>query len=260
MNTKQYDALYDLLEENYLRFNTFDFISTDPISIPHQFTLKQDIEISGLLTAIISWGNRKSIIRSAELMMKLMDNQPFKFICSHSEKDLKPFENFVHRTFNSSDILCIIDMLKKHYDKFDSLEYAFMQKDGYYSDVKTSLTSFHDYLFALNDYLPRTRKHIATPLRGSTCKRLNMFLRWMVRKDHSGVDFGIWEKIPVKDLMIPLDVHVEKISRNLGILRRKQRDWLAVEEITANLAIFAPHDPVKYDYALFGMGVLDEKT
>jgi uncharacterized protein (TIGR02757 family) len=259
MDTRQDDALYVLLEENYLKFNTLDFIARDPISIPHQYTVQQDIEISGLLTAIISWGNRKSIIKSAELMMRLMENKPYDFIRSHTEADRKVFEKYVHRTFQYADVLCIMDMLQKHFKKYDSLEFAFLNQGTKFISVKDSLTWFHDYMFNQDEYLTRTKKHIATPVRGSTCKRLNMFLRWMVRKDKSGVDFGIWKNIPTKGLMIPLDVHVEKICRQLGLLNRKQRDWYAVEEITSKLSLMDPHDPVKYDYALFGMGILENR-
>lgn len=258
MKAVEKDSLKELLEQAYLRYHGKDFIDDDPISVPHLYSFRQDIEIAGFFSALISWGNRKSIIKSASLIMQLMDNKPYDFVKNHREKDRRIFEKFVHRTFQYIDTICILDFLQKHYRTYDSLEHAFLRNGEYYSSVKDSLIYFHHYVFGLNEYPLRTRKHIATPAKGSTCKRLNMFLRWMVRKDESGVDFGLWQHIPTKDLMIPLDVHVEKVCRRIGILQRKQRDWKAVEEITHCLRMLDPMDPVRYDYALFGMGVIEK--
>lgn len=247
---KQPQELFDLLEKNYLAFHQKDFIEDDPIGIPHQFTLKQDIEIAGFLSAIIAWGQRKTIIRNANLMMKWMDHSPYQFILHHQETDLLPFQNFVHRTFNSDDVLYFIYGLQQIYKKQESLEEAFLEGD----DMKERISNFKRIFFQY-DHLTRTEKHLADPLKGSSAKRLNMFLRWMVRKDDKRVDFGIWNKIQTSELMMPLDIHTATVGRKLGLLNRKQNDWKSVEELTGQLRKFDPKDPVKYDFALFGMGV-----
>lgn len=252
----QREKIYELLERKYKEYNSLSFIETDPISIPHRFSKKQDVEIAAFLSATIAWGNRKSIITSANKLISLMDNAPYDFILNHHDNDLKNLLDFKHRTFNATDILYFVEFLKQHYLKYESLEAAFIQ-----SAIKNSqseiLSNFHNYFFSLEDYPHRTRKHVATPIRGSTCKRINMFLRWMVRKDKSGVDFGIWKKIKPAQLLIPLDVHVDRTARKLGLIKRKQTDWETVIELTENLKQFDSKDPVKYDFALFGISVLD---
>ena len=240
----------DLLEFYHDKYNQQAFIEQDPISVPHQFIQKQDIEIAGLFSAIISWGQRATIVKNARLLMQLMDDSPYDFVLHHRVKDLKRFQNFVHRTFNPTDLLYLIAALKNYYTKETSLEKIFTGKT-----IEQGLVDFHDQLFSL-EYAPeRTRKHIATPQRKSTCKRLNMYLRWMVRKDTHGVDFGIWKNVPSSELLCPLDVHVENYARQLKLISRKQRDWLTVIELTANLRSIDSEDPVRFDYALFGMGI-----
>ncbi len=238
-----------------LKMNHPDFIIYDPISIPHNFQKKQDIEIAGFFSAVFSWGNRKTIIKKSEELMSLMGNSPFDFILNHSEFDLKSLHGFKHRTFQFTDLLYFISFLRHHYENSNTLEDAFLIKNQGEFLQKTALENFHSYFFSLPFFPQRTQKHISTPAKKATCKRLNMFLRWMVRNDQKGVDFGIWNNIPASQLMIPLDVHVEKTARKLGLLHRKQRDWLAVEEITNNLKKFDPVDPVKYDFALFGLSI-----
>ncbi|MDB5227599.1 MAG: hypothetical protein JWN78_1792 [Bacteroidota bacterium] len=240
----------DILEFYYEKYNRPGFISDDPISIPHRFSKKQDIEIAGLFAATLSWGQRKTILRNCNQLMQLMDEQPHDFILHHSQKDLKPFTTFVHRTFNSTDLLYFIAFLKQYYAKNDSLENLFVQKD-----IEQGLIQFHNTFFSLEDFPVRTKKHVATPERKSTCKRLNMYLRWMVRSDKNKVDFGIWKKIKPKDLLCPLDVHVENYARKLKLIERKQRDWLTVTELTSNLKEIDAKDPVRFDFALFGMGI-----
>ncbi|MFN8295998.1 MAG: TIGR02757 family protein [Chitinophagales bacterium] len=240
----------DILNFYHDKYNRKDFIKEDPISIPHRFTKKQDIEIAGLFSATLAWGNRKSIISSCNKLMLLMDNSPHDFILNHSVHDLKPFTTFVHRTFNATDVFYFIEFLKQHYSVNNSLEKLFLQVNA-----EQALINFHNTFFSLENFPARTRKHIATPERKSTCKRLNMYLRWMVRKDKNGVDFGIWKKIKTSNLMIPLDVHVENYARQLNLIERKQRDWLTVTELTCNLRKIDSEDPVRFDFALFGMGI-----
>jgi len=242
----------DLLEQFVDRYNVPDFIETDPICIPHSFTVKQDIEIAGLFAATFSWGQRKTIIRKSTELMALMDNSPYQFVLEHRPKDRRRFEKFVHRTFQYTDTLYFLTFLQKHYRKFKTLEDLFLDTAGEGPD----LAAFHQRFFSLRNAPQRTRKHIPTPLRKSTCKRLNMYLRWMVRKDDRGVDFGIWNRIYASQLLIPLDVHVDRVARRLNLIHRKQTDWLTTQELTKKLSTFDPKDPVKYDFALFGMGVL----
>jgi uncharacterized protein (TIGR02757 family) len=243
------------LDEIVDKVNNIDFIDNDPISIPHKFTKLQDIEIAAFFSAVFSWGNRKTIIGKSNEVLNLMDNDPFDFVMHHHAKDLKAFESFKHRTFQATDLLYFIAFFKHYYQNQHSLEQAFNPKpDSEYSQKK-ALIGFHELFFSLEFAPARTKKHVSTPAKNATCKRLNMFLRWMVRKDDRGVDFGLWSSIPTSELMIPLDVHVEKYARLFGFLNRKQRDWMAVEEITQSLRQLNPHDPVIYDYALFGLGV-----
>ena len=239
------------------QFNQPGFIKNDPICIPHRFTKLQDIEIMGFWVAMLAWGQRKTIINKALELLELMNGEPYEFIINHKEKERKAFLEFKHRTFQAVDTLYFLEFLQQYYRKNESLENAFsrhLNKDDI--STKKAIIGFHELFFSLPNAPTRTRKHIASPARNSSCKRLNMFLRWMVRKDKNGVDFGLWKKIKPSQLMMPLDVHVERVGRSLNLLQRKQRDWKAVEELTANLRSFDPNDPVKYDFALFGMGVL----
>lgn len=246
------------LNEAVRRYNTPDFIANDPISVPHRFTKLQDREIMGFWTATLAWGQRKTIMQSARRLAELMDDAPHDFIVNHLEPDRARFLEFKHRTFQATDTLWFLEFLQHFYQKNTSLEHAFANHlSPSDNTVEKALRGFHDHFFA-HPYAPeRTRKHVATPARGSTCKRLNMFLRWMVRQDSAGVDFGLWKKIKPAQLLIPLDVHVERVARRMGLLRRKQTDWLAVLELTESLRAFDPEDPVKYDFALFGLGVLE---
>lgn len=240
----------DILEFYHHKYNQKSFISSDPISIPHRYSLRQDIEIAGLFAATLAWGNRTSILKSCNKLMHIMDEQPYQFILHHSPKDLIPLENFVHRTFNTTDSLYFIAFLKQHYLQHDSLEELFLNES-----VEKGLVNFQQSFFSLPNAPERTKKHISSPLKKSTCKRLNMYLRWMVRRDKNKVDFGIWTKINPADLMIPLDVHVENYARQLKLIERKQRDWLTVTELTRNLKLLDAKDPVRFDFALFGMGI-----
>lgn len=254
-------TLKDLLDAAAARYNRPDFIAADPISIPHRFAKPQDREIMAFWAATLAWGQRKTIIQSANRLAELMDNAPHDFILNHQEHDRARFEAFKHRTFQATDTLWFLEFFQQYYQKNTSLETAFARHlNSGDQTVENALRGFHndffDHPFAPN----RTRKHVATPARGSTCKRLNMFLRWMVRKDHAGVDFGLWQNISPAQLLIPLDVHVERVARRLGLLQRKQTDWQSVLELTENLRVFDPADPVKYDFALFGMGVLESAT
>lgn len=248
----------DLLEEKYQLFANKEFIATDPISVPKRYKRLYDIEIAAFWTAIFSWGQRKTIINKATTLFELMGDSPYDFIMHHTSAQLRPFEDFVHRTFNGSDALYFIDFFKHHYTNHKSLEDAFNLVESHDPSMEQRLIAFEQYFFSL-PHLKRTKKHIATPARKSTCKRINMFLRWMVRTNHEGIDFGLWETIERSDLMIPFDVHVERVARSIGLLHRKQRDWKAVEELTEQLRAFDPIDPVKYDFALFGMGVMEKK-
>ena len=247
--------LYKLLEEKLQQYNRPDFIPNDPISIPHRFSLQQDIEIAGFFAAIFSWGNRTTILKKCEDLLNRMDASPFAFIQKHQATDLKRFLSFKHRTFQPTDILYCIQFLQYHYQHHTSLEAAFNFNKR---DMESRLNAFHDYFFSLPDAPERTRKHIPSPQRGSTCKRLNMFLRWMVRKDQCGVDFGIWKKIKPSSLICPVDVHVARVARSLGLINRKQTDWQTAVELTKALANFDPADPVKYDLALFSLGVHEQ--
>jgi uncharacterized protein (TIGR02757 family) len=240
-------------------YNQPSFIKDDPICIPHLFTKKQDIEIAGLFAALFAWGNRTTIINKSKELMGRMDNAPHEFILQHKEKDLKKIIGFKHRTFNDTDLLYFIEFLKKHYSSFTSLETAFtkqLKKED--ADIEQALNGFYTYFFSLEDVPPRTRKHIASPEKNSSCKRLNMFLRWMVRKDKQGVDFGIWENMSPAQLICPIDVHVARVAKRLSLLERKPVDWQAARELTAYLRTLDPLDPVKYDFALFGIGVMEK--
>ena len=251
--------LRDTLDHYANKFNKPEFIDLDPISIPHQFSLKQDIEISAFWTAMLAWGQRKTIINKSTELMKLMDNSPYDFVKNHKESDRKAFLNFKHRTFNATDCLYFLEFFQQFYSKHTSLEEAFskhLSEDDI--TVEKALIGFHNIFFALPVAPQRTRKHVATPIRKSRCKRINMFLRWMVRQDDKGVDFGIWDKISPAQLLIPLDVHVERVARSFQLIKRKQNDFKTVLELTETLRTFDSKDPVKYDFALFGLGVLEQ--
>jgi uncharacterized protein (TIGR02757 family) len=252
------DALRLFLEKKVKEYNRSSFITDDPISIPHSFRIKPDIEIAGFFTAIFSWGNRTSIIRKSRELMRLMGDAPYQFVLHHSECELRDLLAFKHRTFNPTDLLYFIEFLRHHYNRFDSLEDAFLGGPGENWDAGEALTAFHHYFFSLEDVPTRTRKHIATPERNSSCKRLNMFLRWMVRKDNKGVDFGCWERIPMRKLICPLDLHVARVARRFGLLTRTPTDWTAALELTERLAMLDPRDPTKYDFALFSLGALEK--
>ena len=249
-------------DEKVDRYNRPEFIYTDPICVPHLFTKKQDIEIAGFFAAIFAWGNRTTIIQKSKELMHLMGMTPYDFCLKHSEIDLKSLLQFKHRTFNATDLLYCIEFLKHHYSKHESLESAFFTdkilKLPQQLVVEMGLTHFHEYFFSLEDAPNRTRKHIATPYKNSGCKRLNMYLRWMVRNDQQGVDFGIWKKIKPSMLICPIDVHVARVAKRFQLLDRKQADWQAAVELTEYLRNLDSKDPVKYDFALFGLGVMEK--
>lgn len=249
------EKVANTLNTYYEKYNTLDFIADDPIAIPHSFTKKQDIEISGFFAAIFSWGQRTTIVKKSRELMSLMDNSPYQFITQHKDADLKPLLHFKHRTFNDTDLLYFIQFLKIHYLKNKSLESAFIHG----ATMRERLIHFQKYFINQNDFPTRTQKHISSPAHKSACKRLNMYLRWMVRKDKHGVDFGIWKQLQSSELQIPLDVHVLKVALRLGLTQSEKSDWTNVEKITEQLRIFDSADPVKYDFALFGMGILDKK-
>ena len=250
----------EFLNSKVALYNQPSFIKDDPISIPRQFSKKQDIEIAGFFAAVFSWGNRTTIINKSKELMQLMDNAPYEFCVQHNANDLKKLLHFKHRTFNATDLLYFVSFFHMHYSKYTSLESAFTnsikKKD---ETVENGLIGFCDYFFSLPDIPSRTRKHIASPEKKSSCKRINMFLRWMVRNDNKGVDFGIWKNISPAQLVCPLDVHVIRVATQLNILQRKIPDWLAALELTAFLRTLDKSDPVKYDFALFGTGVMENK-
>ncbi|MGM9479548.1 TIGR02757 family protein [Pedobacter sp. GSP4] len=281
----QFLELKNFLDHKVEQYNQPNFIANDPVCIPHLFDQKQDIEIAGFFAAVLAWGQRKTIINKCRELLERMDNAPYDFVLNHSDDDLRRLLNFKHRTFNDTDLLYFIAFFKMHYSAFESLEQAFIpQNDVFRSDylevvsnvgevgyasaaclsqqlhfsIEEALNHFRAYFFSITDFPSRTKKHISSPKQKSTCKRLNMFLRWMVRSDAKGVDFGIWNTLQPKDLICPCDVHVDRVGRLLGLINRKQTDWLTAVELTENLKQFDPADPVKYDFALFGLGVEKE--
>lgn len=284
------ENLKAFLDQKVEQYNCIDFIENDPIVIPHQFSLKQDIEIMGFFAAILAWGQRKTIINKCNELVERMDGKPFDFIKNHQDSDLKSLLGFKHRTFNDTDLLYFIHFFKNHYFKYNSLEDAFiptvknhefrdefleetpklistvelsspacylgeLQVEATNGNIENHLNHFRQYFFSLPDYPHRTIKHVSSPLQKSTCKRLNMFLRWMVRKDDKGVDFGLWKKIKPAQLICPCDVHVDRVARKLNLISRKQTDWQTAVELTDRLFEFDATDPVKYDFALFGLGI-----
>lgn len=250
------EALKDFLDSKVHQYNHLDFIETDPIQIPHKFSKKEDIEISAFLTATIAWGNRKSIINNANKMMHLLDNAPYDFILNYSEKDLKPLNNFVHRTFNGQDFKQFIKSLHHIYLEHEGLEKLFA-KNGTSKTLQNSIHEFKKVFFEI-EHLARTRKHVSDPLKNSAAKRINMFLRWLVRHDNVGVDFGLWKTINPSQLSCPLDIHSGGIARKLGLLQRKQNDAKALNELDTALRKLDAKDPVKYDFALFGLGAFEQ--
>lgn len=249
------EELRSFLDEKVLQYNRPDFIESDPIQIPHLFTQKEDIEIAGFLASIIAWGNRKMIINNAKKMVTLMGNSPYDFVMNHNQDHLEALNDFVHRTFNGTDFTTFIRALKHIYGNHGGLEAVFakhQQEDG----MQKSIHEFKKVFFEI-EHQNRTQKHISDPLAGSAAKRINMYLRWMVRKDSTGVDLGIWKTISPAALSCPLDVHSGNVARKLGILTRKQNDAKALFELDTQLRLMDKNDPVKYDFALFGLGVFE---
>lgn len=252
LNSSQLKDFLDIKVEQY---NNRSFIETDPIQIPHLFSQKEDIEIAGFLTATIAWGNRKSIITNAKKLMLLLDNAPYDFVLHHQETDLKSFGSFVHRTFNGTDCVQFIKSLQHMYQNHGGIEAVF-SKYGDTQSLQKSISKFKTIFFEIQ-HLKRTQKHVSDPLKNSAAKRINMFLRWMVRSDSKGVDFGIWKQIAPSQLSCPLDVHSGNVARKLGLLERKQNDAKALFELDKHLRKLDPKDPVKYDFALFGLGAFE---
>lgn len=250
-----FSELKSFLDEKVEVYNRPDFIESDPIQIPHLFTQKEDIEIAGFLAATIAWGNRKMIINNAKKMMDLMGNAPYDFIMSHNNDNLERFATFVHRTFNSEDFVGFIKSLQHIYQNHNGLEAVFSQHQEMNS-MQKSISEFKKIFFEIS-HLPRTEKHISDPMNGSAAKRINMYLRWMCRQDNKGVDLGIWKSIAPGALSCPLDVHSGNVARKLELLTRKQNDAKALFELDTNLRLLDPNDPVKYDFALFGLGVFE---
>ena len=253
------ENLKDFLDKKVDEYDQPSFILADPVCIPHLFSKKQDIEIAGFFAAIFAWGNRTTIINKSKELMQLMDNAPHEFCLHHSDKDLKKLLSFKHRTFNPTDLLYFISFFKLHYEQNNSLETAFTKwMDPTDENVEKALNGFYQYFFSLDDVPRRTMKHIASPDKKASCKRLNMYLRWMVRKDKRHVDFGIWKKISPSQLIVPLDVHVTRVARHFKLISRKQTDWQTALELTNELKKLDPADPAKYDFALFALGVLEK--
>ncbi len=253
-------GLKNFLDKKVIQFNNPSFIKEDPVCIPHLFSKKQDIEIAGFFAAIFAWGIRKTIINKGKTLLELMDNAPHDFCVNHNDEDLKKLVGFCHRTFNDTDLLYFISFFKFHYSKNKSLENAFFNKHTLVQNnkVEAAINYFHQYFFSMADVPQRTKKHIASPHKKSSCKRLNMYLRWMVRNDNKGVDFGLWKKISPSHLICPVDVHVARVARGFNLLNRKIVDWQAAIELTDELKKFDKNDPVKYDFALFGLGILEK--
>lgn len=272
------NELREFLEEKYQKYNTPDFISEDPVSVPHQFENKEDIEISGFLTALIAWGRRDIIIRNANRLMEIMGQEPFRFVAEASEEELAGLDNFVHRTFQGVDGKALVLGLRNIYKDRGGLEGVFTEalSPGFTQNesdlpskeaksplnyppegTKNGLIALRSHFIHSPNFPQRTQKHLADPEKGSSAKRLNMYLRWMVRNDRAGVDFGLWKGISPAQLICPLDVHVGNVARKLKLLKRSQNDWKAAVDLTSNLAKFDPADPVKYDFALFGLGIYE---
>lgn len=250
------EDLKQFLDDKVIQYNTPEFIAPDPISIPHKYTLKEDIEISGFLAATIAWGNRKMIVRNANRMMDLLGNSPYDFIMNHKEHHLEQLDGFVHRTFNSTDFIYFIKAIQHIYTNHDGLEYIFNR----YATPESLQPAIHEFknIFFEIQHPSRTTKHVSDPFKGSAAKKINMWLRWLIREDACGVDFGLWKNIPASILSCPLDVHSGNVARKLGLLTRKQNDAKALKELDTSLRKLNANDPVKYDFALFGLGVFEK--
>ena len=251
--------LHNFLNKKVAEYNQPLFIAADPICVPYLFTKKQDIEIAGFFAAIFAWGNRTTIINKSKELMSLMDNAPYHFCLNHTDNDLKKLLNFKHRTFNPTDLYYFIEFFKFHYSNHQSLETAFtknLKKTD--ENIEYALNGFYEYFFSLEDVPKRTMKHIASPAKKATCKRLCMYLRWMVRKDNNGVDFGIWENIKPSQLIVPLDVHVARVARHFNLIDRNATDWQTAVELTNEMKKLDKKDPAKYDFALFALGVIEK--
>ena len=250
----------DLLNAKVAQYNQPQFMLHDPVQIPHRFNKLQDIEIMGFWAAVLAWGQRVTIINKCTDLIDRMDGAPHQFITQHQDNDLKRFLDFKHRTFNATDTLYFVAFFKEYYAQNNSLEDAFLVQSSAApaANVRTGLEAFQTQFFGLDFAPARTRKHVATPARGSSCKRINMFLRWMVRQDNCGVDFGLWTRISPAQLVSPCDVHVDRVARKLGLIQRPKTDWQTAVELTERLKELDPLDPVKYDFALFGLGVEGE--
>lgn len=245
------------LDQYVKKYNNPSFIETDPISIPHLFTDKRDREIAGFLAASIAWGQRTTILNNARKLMQWMDHTPYQFIMEHTEKDLKPFSSFVHRTFNGDDCLYFMAALKKIYTDYPDMESVFVEGLKSSGEMFDAISHFRRVFFQ-EEHMRRTQKHVSNPEVGAAAKRLNMFLRWMVRNDNMGVDFGCWTRISPALLLCPLDVHSGRTARKLGLLTRTQDNRKAVEALTGSLRLLHPKDPVQYDFALYGLGVFEK--
>ena len=252
------DELRDLLESLHDRYNNTDFIEPDPISVPHSFSATIDREIAGFMASTIAWGNRKAIVKSAHRMMLYMDNTPADFVLNASDRELEHLRSYVHRTFNGEDFREFVLGLRHIIQTWGSVGGFFEQSYERTSDLRVALSEFRHEFFK-HDHNPHAEKHVSSIDRGAACKRLCMYLRWFVRHDERGVDFGLWRKIPMSALYLPLDLHTGRMGRQLGLLKRKQDDWKAVEEITSMLRTLCPDDPVRYDYSLFGLGISGDK-
>ena len=250
-----FEEMHSFLEFKVSQYNQTAFIDSDPVSIPHRFSRKEDIEISGFLTATLSWGQRKAIIQKSLLLMQLLDESPYDYIMNAKEGDLKSVERFVYRTFNGNDCIYFIRALQRLYREKGGMETAFTS--GFSQGAYAGISNFRELFIGIGNPA-QTGRHLANPLRGSAAKRLNMFLRWMVRTDENGVDFGIWKNISPSQLICPLDVHSGRVARKLNLLIRTSNDRRSAEELTIQLRKFDPNDPVKYDYALFGLGVFEQ--
>lgn len=254
----KFEQLKAFLDAKAAYYNTPDFIPGDPVCIPHRFTQLQDIEISGLFAALLAWGNRTTIINKCTELLQLMDNAPYDFIRNHQPKDRMKLLNFRHRTFNGVDLMYFAEYLQQYYTDITSLEFAFSGHITPEDDtVEKALIGFH-HMFFLQEHPERTEKHISTPAKNSACKRLNMYLRWMVRKDKNGVDFGVWRHIQPAQLVCPVDVHVGRVAARLGLIAEAKADWRTALTLTDKLRQLDPLDPAKYDFALFGLGVIEK--
>lgn len=248
------EELKQFLDEKADYYNRPAFIVNDPISIPHLFSDRKDREIMGLFASVLAWGQRKTIISKCRELADRFDGEPYRFVTGYGDDDLKRLVGFKHRTFNDTDLLYFVDFLHRHYVRHDTLEEAFLDH-GRFVSAEDSLIRFERNFFNHPSAPARSRKHLPTPLRNSACKRINMFLRWMVRKDAKGVDFGLWTRIAPSALICPVDLHVERAARRLGLITRKQTDWKTALELTEHLRLLDPADPVKYDFALFGLSI-----